>query len=42
VIEYIKNQKQHHQKQNFRQEYNSFLKIFKVVYDEKYLFKFYD
>lgn len=42
VIEYIKNQKQHHQKQNFREEYESFLKKFNVLYEDKYLFEFYD
>jgi putative transposase len=42
VIDYIKNQKRHHQKQNFRQEYTGFLKRFNVPYDEKYLFQFYD
>lgn len=38
VISYIKNQKQHHQKQTFREEYIDFLKKFNVEYDEKYLF----
>ncbi len=42
VIDYIKNQKQHHQKQTFRQEYNSFLKKFNIAYEEKYLFEFYE
>jgi len=42
VINYIKNQKHHHQKQNFRTEYHSFLKKFNVSFDEKYLFEFYD
>jgi putative transposase len=42
VIDYIKNQKQHHRKQTFRQEYVSFLKKFNVPFDEKYLFEFYD
>ena len=42
VIEYIKNQKQHHKKQGFRHEYISFLKNFNVPFDEKYLFEFYD
>ena len=42
VIDYIKNQKQHHKKQTFRQEYISFLKKFNVPFDEKYLFEFYD
>ena len=42
VINYIKNQKEHHKKQTFRQEYISFLKKFNVPFDEKYLFEFYD
>jgi putative transposase len=42
VIDYIKNQRQHHSNQNFRQEYTGFLKKFNVPYDEKYLFEFYD
>ena len=42
VINYIKNQKHHHQKQNFRTEYHSFLKKFNVSFDEKYLFEFYE
>ncbi|MFT3932397.1 MAG: IS200/IS605 family transposase [Chitinophagaceae bacterium] len=42
VIDYIKNQKEHHQKISFREEYVSFLKKFNVQYDEKYLFEFYD
>lgn len=42
VIDYIKHQKQHHSKQNFRQEYTGFLKKFNVSYDEKHLFEFYD
>jgi REP element-mobilizing transposase RayT len=42
VIDYIKNQKQHHKKRTFRQEYLSFLKKFNVLFDEKYLFEFFD
>jgi len=42
VIDYIKNQKQHHQRKTFRQEYVSFLKNFNVPFDDKYLFEFYD
>ncbi len=42
VIDYIKNQKHHHQKKSFRQEYQSFLKKFDVPFDDKYLFEFYD
>ena len=39
VIEYIMNQKEHHRKITFRDEYLDFLKKFNVQYDEKYLFK---
>lgn len=42
VIDYIKNQKQHHAKRTFRQEYLSFLKKFNVPFEDKYLFEFYD
>jgi REP element-mobilizing transposase RayT len=42
VIDYIKNQKQHHAKRTFRQEYLSFLKKFNIPFEEKYLFEFYD
>jgi putative transposase len=38
VIEYIKRQKEHHQKQNFRDEYTSLLKKFEVNYKDEYLF----
>jgi REP element-mobilizing transposase RayT len=42
VIDYIKNQKKHHAKRTFKQEYLSFLKKFEIPFDEKYLFEFYD
>ena len=42
VIDYIKNQKQHHQKRTFRQEYLGFLKKFNVPFEEKYLFEFFE
>jgi len=42
VIDYIKNQKQHHQKRTFKQEYLSFLKKFNVPFEEKYLFEFFE
>ena len=42
VIDYIKNQKQHHQKRTFKQEYLSFLKKFNIPFEEKYLFKFFE
>jgi len=38
VIRYIQNQQQHHRKRSFREEYLSFLKKFKVPYDERYIF----
>lgn len=42
VIDYIKNQKQHHLKRTFQQEYVSFLKKFNVPFEEQYLFEFYE
>ncbi|MEA5138199.1 IS200/IS605 family transposase [Arcicella rigui] len=38
VYWYIHNQKAHHKKQSFKEEYKQFLEKFKVDYDEKYLF----
>ncbi|TVP45829.1 MAG: IS200/IS605 family transposase [Mongoliibacter sp.] len=38
VIAYIQNQKEHHQKKTFKQEYIEFLRKFQVEFDEKYLF----
>jgi len=42
VIFYVKNQKEHHKKQSFRDEYLLFLRKFNVEYEEKYLFDFFD
>lgn len=42
VIAYIGNQKLHHQKQTFREEYIDFLKKFQLEYKEEYLFTFLD
>jgi len=42
VIDYIKNQKQHHQKRTFKQEYLSFLKNYNIAFEEKYLFDFFE
>ena len=42
VIDYIKNQKEHHKKKTFKQEYMGFLKKFDIPFEEKYLFEFYD
>jgi putative transposase len=42
VVNYILNQREHHKKETFRQEYLTFLKEFEIEFDEKYLFEFYD
>ena len=39
VIKYIENQKEHHQKKSFHEEYVDFLKKFEVEYKEEYLFE---
>lgn len=39
VVNYIKNQEQHHAVRSFNQEYLEFLAEFEVVYDERYIFK---
>jgi len=38
VISYIMNQKQHHRKKTFKEEYLEFLEKFSVAFEEKYLF----
>jgi putative transposase len=38
VIQYIMNQKEHHTKRTFKEEYTGLLKKFNVEFDEKYLF----
>ncbi len=42
VVQYVLNQKQHHKKKTFKEEYLDFLKKFEVEYEDKYLFEFYD
>ncbi|WP_241275454.1 IS200/IS605 family transposase [Belliella calami] len=37
VVKYIQNQHQHHSKKSFQDEYRSFLKKYKVEYDERYV-----
>ena len=37
VIEYIKNQKEHHRKKTFQEEFRGFLEKYKVEYDERYV-----
>ena len=39
VYHYIQNQEAHHKKQTFHDEYVTFLKKFKIEYDEQYIFK---
>src|SRR5260221_1520355 len=38
VVKYILNQKEHHRKRKFRDEYIEMLKDYNVDYDEKYIF----
>lgn len=38
TMDYVRNQKKHHIKQSFQDEYLSFLKLYKVEYDDKYVF----
>ncbi len=37
VIDYIKNQKEHHQKRTFKEEFKAFLNKYHLVYDERYV-----
>ncbi|WP_316769197.1 IS200/IS605 family transposase [Pedobacter frigiditerrae] len=39
VVSYIQNQKQHHQKISFKDEYLEFLEKFEIEFDGDYLFK---
>lgn len=39
VVKYILNQKEHHSKKTFREEYLEILKDYAVDYDEKYIFQ---
>ncbi len=39
VIDYIKNQEAHHEKKTFIEEYTMLLKIFKIDFDEAFIFK---
>jgi REP element-mobilizing transposase RayT len=38
VFNYIKNQKSHHRKKTFRDEYLEFLRRFEIEFDDRYLF----
>ena len=39
VYKYIQNQEEHHKKQTFKDEYEGFLKKFRIDYDERYVFQ---
>jgi putative transposase len=39
VIDYIKNQEQHHLKKSFIEEYHEFLEKFEIPFNERYIFK---
>ena len=39
VIRYIENQKEHHKKQTFKDEYETFLKNYELEFKTEYLFK---
>ena len=41
VIKYVLNQKEHHQKQSFKNEYIDFLKKFEIEFKNEYLFEFF-
>jgi REP element-mobilizing transposase RayT len=38
VVEYIKRQRRHHERQTFEEEFVELLKLHEIDYDEKYLF----
>jgi putative transposase len=42
VIKYVLNQKDHHQKQNFKDEYIDFLNKFEIDFKNEYLFEFFE
>jgi REP element-mobilizing transposase RayT len=42
VVNYVINQKEHHRKKTFKEEYLKFLEKLEIKYNEKYLFEFYE
>lgn len=42
IIKYINNQKEHHKKQSFKEEYKQFLTLFQIDHKDEYLFKWID
>lgn len=39
VIRYIQNQKEHHRKKTFKEEYKEFLTLFQIEHKDEYLFE---
>jgi len=39
VVSYIRNQEKHHKRKSFLEEYDEFLKLFNIDFDERYVFK---
>ncbi len=39
IINYIRNQEEHHKKKTFKEEYLKFLEDFEIDFDEKYIFQ---
>jgi putative transposase len=39
ITNYVKNQKNHHAKTSFKEEYEKLLKEFEISYDDRYIFK---
>jgi putative transposase len=39
IYKYVMNQKEHHKRKTFKEEYIEMLKAFEIDYDEKYLFE---
>ena len=42
VVDYILHQPEHHKKKTFKEEYLAFLEEYKIEYNDKYLFEYYD
>lgn len=42
VTNYVLNQKEHHKKKTFRQEYLEFLQKFEIEYKDEYIYEFFD
>ncbi len=42
IVKYVLNQESHHRKKTFREEYLEMLKKFQIVYNDQYLFDFFE